>query len=510
MNADILIEEEHSFRSVIDAFMKSIGVYKSELKLFRLKVIDLMFLFGIVTRDSLKEKRKKPYKNSPYGRFINYEFKNGKRKHVDSFILNECGTEKVKEILKNYVTENTLFKNELKDMKKAEKEVQKQVGASVLIHWLNMNFIDVKKTEGKFSFEFNKQYYTYYENTNLVVTNKKSEKPFWFIINSLTLPAADDIANLAAEIIQCHYELKFDGETNVWKPKNIEQKRKDDYLEDLEARLAELESKFNGLNFELKTEEKSFSPEDIKNEIRLMAQPLEKRPYLYSIEEYGEANSIHINDRLKACYDYLEKRNLIDAVNAPTWKYNFNEDSIDLLCRIDKRASAVYDVRHRFIEPRLLSGTLLKEKSDKEEEKRFKLPYGLERINYRNKVLYIVEGVFDACFIKNAIAITTCIMPKDMRKVIDVYRKAGFKIVHVPDNFRAGDKGGKAALKEYLKANNDIFHAGDLIFNWEPWPEQKDINDVAVKFNVNEINGKTILQHCWSMKDFDKIGKFVD
>ena len=503
-----------SYRSLIDSFIYSIGVCRSEIKNFRYQLHKLLALFGIITFASLNEERKKPYKNSPFGKYINYVVENGKRKYVRSFILNQEGIQKTQEILNTYAADPWLYKDELKHMKMARKYMQSEIDGNVLRHWLKANNIKFDARENYTAFKYDNKWFSHYYESNIIVgPEKKTEKPFWFIVNSMSMPNKESIAKACEEVFQAHYELKFLGETNVWMTTTVQTRAKSIYEVELENRIEALEKALLKCADKPKGKEKEYlDPYQIKETIREFVEPLPKRPYLMSVEEYGESFSIHINERLEKAYKYLEARNLIDAVNAPEWKYNFDEDSIDILARIDKRASAVFDVRHRLLEPvTLADGTIMKEKAEKEEgKKKFKIPFGLERIDYRFKVIFVVEGFFDSCFIKNAVAITTCIMPKDMRKVIDIYRQNGFQIVHIPDNFRAGDKGGKAALREYLKTHSDVFHEGDLVFDWSIWPEQKDINDVAVAHDMKEVPTTEILKHCWDKTTIWNGLEFID
>lgn len=494
----------------MDFFIRNLTAFKTgilkpeEISYLRTSIHEMMALFGILRFDSLKSGRKKPYKNSPYGVFVNRDLEG---KHVDSFILSEEGEKRIQYLLERYIPDGLLFNNNIKDKKKMEAEVQQEVSKDTLMNWLKANRIkhhNSSKIQAMY-FSYNKKQYTYYYKSNMVVTKDYHNKVFWFLLDMLSpIPDKKSVRLAAEQIYTCHYELKFSGESFVW---CSEIQSKNDEISTLKKEMEEMKSKMDMLMAgNLDKQDKinlMQTTSEIKDSIRNLAHSLPKRPYLASIFNFTDAKTEFERESLKKAYDYLEGRNLIDAVNAPEWKYNFNQESIELLCRIDKHASAVYDVRHRFIEPILLSdGTRLKEMADKEdaENKKFKLPFGLDRINYRNKNIFIVEGIFDGCFIKNSLAITTAIMPHDMRQVVNIFRKNGFRIIHVPDNFRAGDKGGMAALREYVKPESDIFMPGDLVFNWEIWTDLKDINEVACHHGWNEVETKKILAHCWSLK----------
>ena len=92
-----------SYKSVLNNHIFNIHVERSEMRDFRFKLHDLLAMFGIITYESILNKRKEPYHNSPYGKYINYIIdENGKRKHIDSFILNDYGKKTVEDILKKF------------------------------------------------------------------------------------------------------------------------------------------------------------------------------------------------------------------------------------------------------------------------------------------------------------------------------------------------------------------------------------------------------------------------
>lgn len=71
------------------------------------------------TADATKnDKRYKPFDNSPYGKFVSKERVDGARKSVNSYLLNEVGMAKVKEILTHHVTDRYLTKNKIPSVQK--------------------------------------------------------------------------------------------------------------------------------------------------------------------------------------------------------------------------------------------------------------------------------------------------------------------------------------------------------------------------------------------------------
>ena len=84
-----------------------------------------------------------------------------------------------------------------------------------------------------------------------------------------------------------------------------------------------------------------------------------------------------------------------------------------------------------------------------------------------------------------------------MSKVIDIYREAGFQIIHILDNFRLGDKGGVKGL-EHIVTRKEWLSKGDKVFSWDIYSEFKDFNDVAIAYELDEIDPQTIIDPSWN------------
>lgn len=109
---------ENSYSNVIRQHVQSLNVAKEEQQRYYSVVHTIMAEAGIIdsqkTADANeKDKRYKPFDNSPYGEFVNYEHVEGGRKRVNSYLLNEVGMAKVKEILTKHVTDCCLTKNQI-------------------------------------------------------------------------------------------------------------------------------------------------------------------------------------------------------------------------------------------------------------------------------------------------------------------------------------------------------------------------------------------------------------
>lgn len=83
-----------------------------------------------------------------------------------------------------------------------------------------------------------------------------------------------------------------------------------------------------------------------------------------------------------------------------------------------------------------------------------------------------------------------------MCDVIDIYRNAGFQIIHVPDNFRIGDKGGLNFIHNVLK-KRDWLSKGDKVFNWNIYSDCDDLNTIAMNHGLDEIDAQSIIANSW-------------
>lgn len=206
-----------------------------------------------------------------------------------------------------------------------------------------------------------------------------------------------------------------------------------------------------------------------------------------TLEQIAKENKPERKQDLQQAYNNLKERRLLTAKYRPEkgWKFDFNRRSIELQYRVDNRNSAVYCSRHRPLTPPIIDGKPVKELGDKGQS--YPLPYGLEKLDYSYKTIFVAEGIFDSCFLKNCLAQSNWILPHEMSKVIDLYREAGFQIIHVPDNYRIGDKGG---LKFYHHVVNtrDWLSKGDKVFNWSIYSDCDDLNKIAMQYGLDEID----------------------
>lgn len=476
---------------------------------------------GIIDPQTIMEERKKPFKNSPWGEFVNYEYRNGKRVHVDSYMLNERGITKVNEILTKYVTDRYLTKGKLESAEPYLKEIRNSVDDKLLVAWgrrHGVEFIPADRNGNPHAlmFHWNGLKRTYYYNANLVVDDTGKDNPFWFILHQETDPLSSkqDVARVSMEILSAHWNIKF-GNGFVTPDKEEKKKPKvtktaeattsPDLLNKLLAEISSLRAEVTELRQGKMLCDNKADPstmmngkstkEDILSKIKALAKPqkAQKRYSTISQEQITKERQKARREALQKAFEVLSERRLLTAVNRPKggWKFNFDNQSIELLYRVDSRQSAVYNAKHRPLFPK--NG--IKELANKGEK--YNLPYGLEKIDYSYKTIFVTEGAYDSCFVKNCLAQNNWILPHEMSKVIDIFRDAGFQIIHIPNNFRLGDKGGVKGL-EHIVTRKEWLSKGDKVFSWDIYSECDDLNEIAMKHNLDEIDPQTIINHSWN------------
>jgi len=280
-------------------------------------------------------------------------------------------------------------------------------------------------------------------------------------------------------------------------------------LEELNSLKAEVNSLKRAMGMS-EDSDKECSPDDeedntkdgILAKVKKLSSPLTnpKRYKTISIETITKEKNPERKKLLQQAYDILKDRRLLTATNRPHdgWKFDFQRKSIELLFRVDNRRSAVYNTRHRPLIPRVIDGKIIKEEATAGEQ--YSIPYGLEKIDYSYKTIFVTEGIYDSCFFKNCLAYSNWILPNKMSKVLDIYREAGFQIIHILDNFRLKDKGGVKGL-EWITEKREWLSKGDKVFSWDIYSEFKDFNDVAMAYELDEIDPQTIIDHSWNEEE---------
>lgn len=516
--------ETKSYKKIIQAHVMGLGVCKEEQMAYYREVHRIMAHAGIIDPQTIMEERKKPFKNSPWGEFVNYEYRNGKRVHVDSYMLNERGITKVNEILTKYVTDRYLTKGKLESAEPYLKEIRNSVDDKLLVAWgrrHGVEFIPVDRSGNPHAlmFHWNGLKRTYYYNANLVVDDTSKDKPFWFILHQETAPLSSmqDVARVSMEILSTHWNIKFGNgfvtpdKEETKKPKATKTAKattSPDLLNKLLEEISSLRAEVTELRQGKMVCDNKADPstmmngkstkEDILSKIKALAKPqkAQKRYSTISQEQITKERQKARREALQKAYEVLSERRLLTAINRPKdgWKFNFDNQSIELLYRVDSRQSAVYNAKHRPLFPK--NG--IKELANKGEK--YNLPYGLEKIDYSYKTIFVTEGAYDSCFVKNCLAQNNWILPHEMSKVIDIFRDAGFQIIHIPNNFRLGDKGG-LKFYEHIITMRDWLSKGDKMFSWEIYSDCDDLNDVAIAYELDEIPAQIIIDHSWNEEE---------
>ena len=527
--------------------MQSLNVAKEEQQRYYSVVHTIMAEAGIIdsqkTADANeKDKRYKPFDKSPYGEFVNYEPVEGGRKRVNSYLLNEAGMSKVNEILTKHVTDRCLTKGTIQSARDYRDFLKSQMDIELLKSYLEYQGIEFDgKRRDRIVFRAPSvenghdiiPYTCYFNNPTKVqyatADGKKSYTSVFWLIHSLEVPVlcnnTQEKAKRAARIFREWWNLQFNGRTD-WNEKTDTQTSTES-VQSAPGSEASIPPASNGDLYErvIRIEEmlsmimkhlnygtpvtatdctaNTHTKSGIQAMIKSLSQPLaeQKRYKTISREQIDKEKNTKRKKLLQQAYDYLDNRRLLTAKYKPQdgWKFDFQKNNIELLYRVDSRQSAVYNTRHRPLTPFMSDdGKVLKELANTGEK--YNLPYGLEKIDYSYKTIFVTEGIFDSCFLKNCLAYSNWILPHEMSKVIDIYREAGFKIIHILDNFRLGDKGGVKGL-EHIVTRKEWLSKGDKVFSWDIYSEFKDFNDVAIAYELDEIDPQTIIDHSWNEEE---------
>lgn len=186
---------ENSYSNVIRQHVSSLNVANEEKPAYYGVVHTLMAEAGIIDsaktankcQPDAKDIRYQPFDNSPYGEFVNYEHVEGGRKRVNSYLLNEVGMAKVKEILTHHVTDRYLTKNTIPSAQKFRDSIKAQMDVEFLKTYLEYSGIPYKDSLVSLVFvapsmenpSIRIPYTCYYNNpTKLQYANKSGKKDY--------------------------------------------------------------------------------------------------------------------------------------------------------------------------------------------------------------------------------------------------------------------------------------------------------------------------------------------
>ena len=502
------MEKRVSYKRLIQAHVMSLGLKAEDVKRYYAQVHHVMAVAGIVDNESIGNGRKQPLKNSPWGEFKTKIGKGKGKTSVYSFLPSPKGSEEIKRILKTYITDNFLTDGKIASAEPLEEAVRQSVDVSVLMAWLKNREIDFRETKRDgvpvcVKFKIDGIRYACYHNNihNRVEFMNRDGKPdndgiFWVIYKNETRDkrSVQEKAKSAMDIFSAHWNLKFGNEVEQWKPIKVESKDSvpgSEQMEILMNQIEHLQKQIEELaSGKVKKPVKQSKPKtkglktSMVNKMMTFSKPQrnQRRYKTINEESINKEKNPEKKELLQMAHDLLTERRLMTAVNRPKdgWKFDFIRKSIPLLYRVSDRESIVFNTRYRPLFPK----DDIKEVAERGME--YHLPYGLENIDYSFKTIFIVEGIWDSCFLKNSLAQSCWTLPHRMWKVIDLFRDAGFQIVHVPDNFRIGDKGGIAFFQDIIQSK-DWLQKGDRIFSWDVYGDCDDINKIAMTYALDEI-----------------------
>ena len=549
------ITDPHSYNQVVRDYVAQLGVSVGERNSYRSFIHTVMAEAGVIDaqRTEMKKNNKgkvrfRPFTNSPYGEFVDYDVIDGKRVHRDSFVLNDAGIAKVNEVLQLFQTK-VINKRKLPSVENYRKEIQSKMNLEFLKEYLDCQGVHYteygeednyrivfKATSVEKGYSNKRIVYTCYRNNATKCQYKNSKEKqlatpvFSLIVAMETNPlnTKQEVAKKIASIYREWWNFQFNNTTSwidevtVEEPVTVEVKtvtntptnpsndaimKRLDKLEQmmhllLQANGISIPSAFTEEIAEVKESVIPTTKEGIIQEIEKKYKPLEEQRRYKNLTKSvidKEKNSTS-KKKMQEHYNLLEERRLNTAKYKPLegWKWDSKKGIIPLLYKISDRRTATYNTRQRRVQPFLINGKLVKEKATGGEE--YHIPYGIDKIDYSYKTIFVTEGCFDSCFLRNCLAYSNWILPNTMTDVIELYRAAGFQIIHILDNYRIGDKGGKQGLACMVK-NRDWFEKGDKVFDWSIYSDDKDLNDIAIHYELDEIDPNTIINHSVGYED---------
>ena len=113
--------------------------------------------------------------------------------------------------------------------------------------------------------------------------------------------------------------------------------------------------------------------------------------------------------------------------------------------------------------------------------------FNLDKVNYSNNNLFIMEGAIDAMFLENAIAISGVYMTGHQEDLISTACPTHTK-VWIFDNPKIDSTAKEKLIKMIMDGTTDLF------FTWsDKFSEYKDLNEYCIKENIWSISPDEIL-----------------
>ena len=112
----------------------------------------------------------------------------------------------------------------------------------------------------------------------------------------------------------------------------------------------------------------------------------------------------------------------------------------------------------------------------------------------KKKPIILCEGPIDSMFLPNAIAVTGCSIPEEIKKALE-----GCEVLYLWDN----DEAGRENSLRDLKAGKKVFLWNDFLKN-NSYPQVKDINELLLKIGKEKFTFEELNKY-FSNNIFDKL-----
>lgn len=190
------------------------------------------------------------------------------------------------------------------------------------------------------------------------------------------------------------------------------------------------------------------------------------------------------NKVVKDAFNYLKNRGILKAINRPKTFYISLTDylhknrivipSYGLTGKIEH-----YQTRQLYPEEGLDVRYISKLHSNK-------TVFNIDKVSYDDMCIYIFEGAFNACFVKNGVAISGISLNKD--DYLSTKQKAQLSAFTFHRKILVLDN--QWVDKTSLEKSIAMVEKGEDVFIWpEKFKKYKDINDLAIAAKLNEIRG---------------------
>jgi hypothetical protein len=200
------------------------------------------------------------------------------------------------------------------------------------------------------------------------------------------------------------------------------------------------------------------------------------------------------NEVLKTCFQFMESRRLLKAINRPTAYYLSLTDPTHKNRLILPFYNAEGDIIYYQSRTLLQADNFTKPKYLSKAGAERSLS-GIHNLDLLHEYVYICEGPIDSYFIKNGLAV--CGIQEDsQRSFNDLQLKqlsqlTCFKKIWLLDN----QWNDNASLKKSFSLTDQ----GESIFIWpEQFKQFKDLNEVCIKFQKDSINPEFVIKNIHS------------